>query len=354
MRLIQGSVAVLETGVGVGGLTVVLFARGDGGMPARVGSVGTDAKGEFRLEVDGGKWAWDLRLEVQAHTHKPTVLYADPEPRVEAGDVETWTIRIPIATLTDAGLLRPAASVARELPALGSVLARTVANQDYEREIRDAMSAHLDPRRATAAQVATRLRTELIERSRGGAPAFPTTPVAKRLHAAMQAGLAKTHVTRPRRGYAVVTESERAAITAATTASGEIPAEVIEPLLYGPVRDGTRLAIDSSLALHSMKSTTSGWSTFRMTPAPAPRTARGRPRFAIGDRVIDPWGYRGKVTGITHGLAAAAAAGDITDVDRWLRGLSVKPTTPRRGIWYTVRPSGGGEILVGELDLRRA
>lgn len=95
-------------------------------------------------------------------------------------------------------------------------------------------------------------------------------------------------------------------------------------------------------------------------PAPAPakaraaRAPRARPKFSIGDRVIDPWGYRGKVSGITHGLAAAAAAGDISDVDRWLRGLSITPKTPRRGIWYSVRPSGGGEILVGELDLRRA
>lgn len=89
-------------------------------------------------------------------------------------------------------------------------------------------------------------------------------------------------------------------------------------------------------------------------PAPTPRTARARPTFAIGDRVIDPWGYRGKVSAITHGLAAAAAAGDIGDVDRWLRGLSIKPKTPRRGIWYSVRPASGGEILVGELDLRRA
>lgn len=315
MRLIQGSVAVLETGVGVGGLTVVLFARGDGGMPARVGSVGTDAKGEFRLEVDGGKWAWDLRLEVQAHTHKPTVLYADPEPRVEAGDVETWTIRIPIATLTDAGLLRPAASVARELPALGSVLARTVANQDYEREIRDAMSAHLDPRRATAAQVATRLRTELIERSRGGAPAFPTTPVAKRLHAAMQAGLAKTHVTRPRRGYAVVTESERAAITAATTASGEIPAEVIEPLLYGPVRDGTRLAIDLLANACRHPRTLAEATAPPAPPAPPPAP----PPAAADDLARAVWAE------LHPEVIARGERPDVEAVVRRIDGLAVSP-----------------------------
>ncbi len=89
-------------------------------------------------------------------------------------------------------------------------------------------------------------------------------------------------------------------------------------------------------------------------PERATRASRARPRFSIGDRVIDPWGCRGKVSGIVYGLAAAAAAGDIDDVDRWLRGLSIKPKTPRRGIWYSVRPSRGGESLVGELDLRPA
>jgi hypothetical protein len=94
------------------------------------------------------------------------------------------------------------------------------------------------------------------------------------------------------------------------------------------------------------------------TPPRAPkkptRVVRLKPKFAVGDRVIDPWGYRGQVKRITYGLDAAEAAGDISDVERWLRGLSVKPKTPRRGIWYSVRPNHGGEILVGELDLRRA
>ena len=91
--------------------------------------------------------------------------------------------------------------------------------------------------------------------------------------------------------------------------------------------------------------------------APPPKrrasSSHTKPRYRIGDRVVDPWGYRGKVSGIVHGLAAAAD--EIGgDVERWLRGLSIKPKTPRRGIWYSVRPSRGGEILVGELDLRRA
>ena len=77
-----------------------------------------------------------------------------------------------------------------------------------------------------------------------------------------------------------------------------------------------------------------------------------KPKFAIGDRVLDPWGRRGKIQGFVRGLAAAKD--EIGDVDRWIRGLSIQPKTPRRGVWYTVRPSGGGELLVGELDLQRA
>jgi hypothetical protein len=77
MKLIQGSVAVQETGAGVAGVTVVVLARGDEGASVRVGSVATDARGEFRLEVDGAKFVWDLRLEIHATAPKPTVIYAD-------------------------------------------------------------------------------------------------------------------------------------------------------------------------------------------------------------------------------------------------------------------------------------
>ena len=244
MKLIQGVVVVLETGAGLSGVTVVVLARGDGRSTVRVGSVATDVKGEFRLEVDGDKFIWDVSLEVRAATPKDVVLYADEEARAGAGEVETWTIRIPIATLTSAGLLRPASSRARDLPALGSVIARSLANQDFEREIRDTISAHLDPKRAGAAQLKAQLRTELAARARGGAPAFPATPILARQREALQRGFSFVRFTRPRRGFAVVTEAERAAVNAATTSSGEIPAAVVEPLLYGDVRDGTRAAID--------------------------------------------------------------------------------------------------------------
>jgi hypothetical protein len=249
MKLIQGSVAVQETGAGVAGVTVVVLARGDEGASVRVGSVATDARGEFRLEVDGAKFVWDLRLEIHATAPKPTVIYADAEARVGAGDVETWTIRIPTATLTSAGLLRPPSAIARELPALGSVIARTLANQDYAKEIRDTVAAHLDPKRGTAAQLRDKLRGELVARGRGGAVVFSATPVAERVRGALARGFGAARVTRPRRAFAVVTEAERAAVVAATDPGGGVPAAVIEPLLYGDVRDGSRTAIDLLAAM---------------------------------------------------------------------------------------------------------
>lgn len=118
-------------------------------------------------------------------------------------------------------------------------------------------------------------------------------------------------------------------------------------------RDVPLALIERAYAGRSVDLATTG-----KTPPPpiakAKKARRARPKFSVGDRVIDPWGYRGKISAVHHSLAAAAAAGNISDVDRWLRGLSVKPKTPRRGVWYSVRPSGGGEILAGELDLQRA
>ena len=79
-----------------------------------------------------------------------------------------------------------------------------------------------------------------------------------------------------------------------------------------------------------------------------------RPRFRVGDRVLNAWDDRGKITGVFDGLAAACVHGKIHDVNGWLRGLSKKPKTAKRGVWYSVRPDGGGEMLAGELDLRPA
>lgn len=269
MKLIQGVVAVLETGAGLGGVTVVAFTRGDDRAPVRLGSVATDVNGEFSIGVSGDRAVWDLSLEVRAATPKDQLLYADAEPRVGAGEFEAWTIRIPIATLTAAGLLRPASARAKELPALGSVIARSLANQDFEREIRDTISAHLDPKRASAAQLKAQLRAELAARARGGAPGFPATPILARQREVIQRGFSQVRFTRPRRGFAAVTEAERGAVAAATASTSEVLATTIEPLLYGDVRDGTRAAIDL-LASACRRPRTLGEPTESPPPPPSP------------------------------------------------------------------------------------
>lgn|GEM_PF-2957847 len=81
---------------------------------------------------------------------------------------------------------------------------------------------------------------------------------------------------------------------------------------------------------------------------------QGKARFAVGDQVIDEWDERGRVTAVWSSLDDAAVDGEIDDVAEWLRGLEKKSKTPRRAVWYTVRPNTGGSMLAGERDLRPA
>ncbi len=157
MRVIAGSVLVQESSRGVGGLTVAAFSHEPDGSRLRVGSVATAEDGQFRIEhadADADTaLAWNLQLEVSVDGIAPAILYSDAKPRMAAGPVETWVIRVPLATLVAAGVLgaqdhSPAATA--ELPALGTFLARVVADASFESEIHDAVRARLDPRRDTA------------------------------------------------------------------------------------------------------------------------------------------------------------------------------------------------------------
>jgi hypothetical protein len=114
----------------------------------------------------------------------------------------------------------------------------------------------------------------------------------------------------------------------------DVPLAVIRRAYAGGPVDGAALALPSAKA------------------PTRPRTRPMKRRYSIGDQIVDPWGHRGTITGFWNGLDEAAAAGELSDVSRWLRGLSIKPKTPRKGVWYSVRPSAGGAILAGERDLR--
>ena len=78
-----------------------------------------------------------------------------------------------------------------------------------------------------------------------------------------------------------------------------------------------------------------------------------KPKFALGDVLLDAFGDIGAVEAIYADIRAAADAGLIDDVDNWLRRLEVRPKTPKSGIWYALA-YGHGQGLAGELDLKRA
>ncbi len=78
-----------------------------------------------------------------------------------------------------------------------------------------------------------------------------------------------------------------------------------------------------------------------------------RPKFALGEVVLDAFGDIGAIDAIYADMRAVEDSGQITDVDEWLKRLAVKPRTPKTGIWYSIA-YGEGQGIAGELDLRRA
>jgi hypothetical protein len=85
-------------------------------------------------------------------------------------------------------------------------------------------------------------------------------------------------------------------------------------------------------------------------------------------RIQDPYGHVGTVVHTLNGLDEACqygalgpdseytcAVGDTTDpytaVTDWLQGLERTPRTPRTGTWFIVAVDGGGEVIVGALDV---
>ncbi len=82
------------------------------------------------------------------------------------------------------------------------------------------------------------------------------------------------------------------------------------------------------------------------------RTPR-RPKFGLGEVVIDAHGEIGAIDAIYADLQAVEDAGVIDDVGEWRRELESRPKTPARGIWYGL-VYGHGAGIAGELDLRRA
>ena len=316
MRIIQGSVVVRETGKGVGGLTITAFSRDEGEVRTRVGSVATAADGQFRLEAtDADTRVWNLELEVSVDGVTPHVLYADAKPRSRAGAIESWTIRLPLAALVAAGVLGHHAPVAAsDLPALGTFLARAVAETSYEAEVQSVVRGRLDPKRDSAAAIATIFRTELVQRGRGGGALPVVRSVRDQVAETIAMGLtAAPAVRRPRIGFASVTAEERAQIEQAAGSDGTIPASLIEPLLDGRDPIGERTVVNLLAAACRSPRTLDEACPDVVTPPPTP-TDPGDPVRDLADAV---WAE------LQASRAPEATRPSAADVWRRIEGLDV-------------------------------
>jgi hypothetical protein len=72
-----------------------------------------------------------------------------------------------------------------------------------------------------------------------------------------------------------------------------------------------------------------------------------RPKFPLGGRVTDVYGFTGHIDAIYKNLQAAIDAAAVSK--DWLGMQERKPKTPRSGTWYSVVSPKGG-VLVGEKD----
>jgi hypothetical protein len=79
-----------------------------------------------------------------------------------------------------------------------------------------------------------------------------------------------------------------------------------------------------------------------------------RSKFALGALVVDPHDEVGAVDAIYADLTAAEDAGIIDDPKSWLAEQEKKSKTPASGLWYSVVCRTGGNVLVGEKDLKAA
>src|SRR5438094_10012113 len=96
--------------------------------------------------------------------------------------------------------------------------------------------------------------------------------------------------------------------------------------------------------------------TFRGSDAPRARAlwkARRKPKFALGDVVLDGHGDIAAIDAIFADFQAVDDTGQLGNAADWLRRQKIKPKTPKTGVWYSL-VYGFGTGVAGELDLKRA
>jgi hypothetical protein len=78
-----------------------------------------------------------------------------------------------------------------------------------------------------------------------------------------------------------------------------------------------------------------------------------RPKYMLGQNVVDNYGRSGCVHSIYAGLQAVENVSLGFGADAWYDGQERPPVTPFDGIWYGV-VLDDGDVLVGEDDILMA
>lgn len=78
-----------------------------------------------------------------------------------------------------------------------------------------------------------------------------------------------------------------------------------------------------------------------------------KPKFALGEVVIDRYGDIAAIDAIFADLQAVEDAGLVDDAAGWRAAQEKKPSTPNTGIWYSL-VFGHGAGVGGEQDLKKA
>jgi hypothetical protein len=96
--------------------------------------------------------------------------------------------------------------------------------------------------------------------------------------------------------------------------------------------------------------------TFLGSDAARARTLARKPRkpkFALGDVVVDVYGDIAAIDAIYADLQAVEDAGVLNNAAEWLATQQKRPKTPKHGIWYSL-VFGHGAGVGGERDLKKA
>lgn len=374
MNQISGKVLLKETNIGIPDLLVIVYDIDPGTRPEEImdgagiisdgdslGSVLTDSAGFFKLEYDDAAFRHrkpdELRPDLQLIIRGPEemgspgnakVLHMSKDIRQNAGVNETYIVRIPTATLAEAGITAPTGITleVEEPEAVKQKLSQAVARRvTIRKEVQKIAAEQVDAERERVARVEQAVETGLLEKLTGVpahlADRFNYVPPGGDVEAAMFSAVTKTitntiNETTEAKGYLVLTKEQADSFKVNGEYPDSIAPEKIEPYLFGGVHDGQRRTF-----------------LVRETPPAAPPPSPGGGNGGGNGAGPNP-GVALALTTAPAGGNAAALEGDPVTPEEFVGRLIGTMVSPEEAVAVGVKPratpnSIGGDV--GEFKL---